>query len=500
MTKGHASHFSYNLTRPYPFRWFTPVVIVGGVVLTALFSVLNFAANGYVLGSTFVADPNSTLIKKAWFEKSPFSYSSKLSPSCQPANIAPSTQLTAKSGSQYTLGNVWTEDEKGAVTPLPSLTYLNNSFTDCNFQGIQIFLLNYDPVSNGHYWNWNRDSSATGYVTCSIDNGQLPVHLNLSITVKSALQGNPGRSGYEYLTAKQQTQASLWFGQLLMWMNFNQMLFQMAEVNYTESGLSTLVTGVGMYVVQNPNASSILQDDFMSISEQITGYESYYTVAGGYFRGPMGSDITSIRELYVGGTVIGRAVDGFAKSFYSFILADLGQTSSPSVLADAEVLDQFWTACYNDVDADPSNFVENGSLATNSFDTLKGMTGSIGVLNATLNAQYLCQIPQRKDTASVLFAVIVADLVLLQAAWKIFTWITKFWLEKKDPEAKYCSGCTAQLGSPSVGADSGANRLSNSYEMFKGRLGGFRGSHYAKVPDTQVGSMAGNSTEETLST
>ena len=163
MARGHVSYFSYNLSRPYPFRWFTPVVVVGGVVLTALFSVLNFAANGYVLGSTFVADPNSTLSEKAWFEKPPFSYTSKLSPSCQPANIAPSTQLTAKSGFQYTLGNVWTEAEPGrANLPyLPSLTYLNNSFTDCEFQGIQIFLLNYDPDSNGPYWNWNRDSSAT---------------------------------------------------------------------------------------------------------------------------------------------------------------------------------------------------------------------------------------------------------------------------------------------------------------------------------------------------
>jgi len=161
MARSHISYFSYNLSRPYPFRWFTPVAILGGIVLTAFFSVLNFAANGYVLGSRFVADPNSTLAEKAWFEKAPFSYQSKLSASCQPANIAPGTELTAKSGFQYDLGSVWTEDETGALVSLPSLTYLNNSFTDCTFQGVQISLLNYDPQSNGPFWNWNRDSSAS---------------------------------------------------------------------------------------------------------------------------------------------------------------------------------------------------------------------------------------------------------------------------------------------------------------------------------------------------
>ena len=224
MARDHVSYFRYNLSRPYPFRWFTPVVIVGGVVLTALFPVLNFAANGYVLGSQFVADPNSTLAEKAWFEKPPFSYQSNLSASCQPADIAPGTQLTAKSGFQYDLGSFWTEDEMGAVATSPSLTYPNNSFTDCEFQGIQIFLLNYDPESNGPFWNWDRDSSATvsfydhnislqliriGICDFSIDNGQVPVYLNLSIIVKSNLQGSPADDGFGFLTAKKQTHASL---------------------------------------------------------------------------------------------------------------------------------------------------------------------------------------------------------------------------------------------------------------------------------------------------
>jgi hypothetical protein len=45
----HKSIFSYGLSRPYPYRWFTWVVVVGGILAAALFSVLNVAADGYEL-------------------------------------------------------------------------------------------------------------------------------------------------------------------------------------------------------------------------------------------------------------------------------------------------------------------------------------------------------------------------------------------------------------------------------------------------------------------
>jgi hypothetical protein len=45
----HKSIFSYNLSRPYPYPWFTWVVVIGGVLATALFSVVNLAADGYEL-------------------------------------------------------------------------------------------------------------------------------------------------------------------------------------------------------------------------------------------------------------------------------------------------------------------------------------------------------------------------------------------------------------------------------------------------------------------
>lgn len=46
-----ASNFEYTITRPYPFRWFTPVVLLGGVILFALFTLLNLVTTGYSMES-----------------------------------------------------------------------------------------------------------------------------------------------------------------------------------------------------------------------------------------------------------------------------------------------------------------------------------------------------------------------------------------------------------------------------------------------------------------
>ncbi len=50
-----SSWFSYDLSRPYPYRWFTPVSLCGGTLFLALFTWLNFAANGFELRRVIVS-------------------------------------------------------------------------------------------------------------------------------------------------------------------------------------------------------------------------------------------------------------------------------------------------------------------------------------------------------------------------------------------------------------------------------------------------------------
>ena len=43
------SWITYSISRPYPYRWITPLVVVGGIVLLVLFSFLNFVSSGFYL-------------------------------------------------------------------------------------------------------------------------------------------------------------------------------------------------------------------------------------------------------------------------------------------------------------------------------------------------------------------------------------------------------------------------------------------------------------------
>jgi len=60
----YTSWFSYPITKPYPYRWFTPVTVVGGIILSVLFSLVNLAANGYYMRTIYTNDPNTTLVQE----------------------------------------------------------------------------------------------------------------------------------------------------------------------------------------------------------------------------------------------------------------------------------------------------------------------------------------------------------------------------------------------------------------------------------------------------
>lgn len=55
------SFFRYNLSRRFPFGWFTYAVVFGGLLLLVLFSAVNFSANAYELKVVYTNDPSSTL-------------------------------------------------------------------------------------------------------------------------------------------------------------------------------------------------------------------------------------------------------------------------------------------------------------------------------------------------------------------------------------------------------------------------------------------------------
>lgn len=69
---------------------------------------------------------------------------------------------------------------------------------------------------------------------------------------------------------------------------------------------------------------------------------------------------------------------------------------------------------------------------------------------------YICEVPVRKPTGSLIIAVMIADLVLLQALWYLLHLIMTWWVEKNDDKAFHCKGCIdvkAKMDGPNAYVD-----------------------------------------------
>lgn len=102
----------------------------------------------------------------------------------------------------------------------------------------------------------------------------------------------------------------------------------------------------------------------------------------------------------------------------------------------------------------PSNIFQNQTAFFNYYNQINlvangqevlGVAGIPFVSPAVILQQYFCQVPQLKSTGSLLVAIIVADLVFLQALWKVLNLVVTFFLERQHPEAKYCAACARRF-------------------------------------------------------
>lgn len=124
-----------------------------------------------------------------------------------------------------------------------------------------------------------------------------------------------------------------------------------------------------------------------------------------------------------------------AKSAWSTILVDLGQSAPSNILLDSAKLESF-TADFNEkrlANAHPGpEFYP--------FNTTNITTGPLGATPSVISARYLCHVPRRKATSTLVWQIMVANLVFVGAAWTLFTLVIDHFFLKKIPDANYCAG------------------------------------------------------------
>lgn len=151
------------------------------------------------------------------------------------------------------------------------------------------------------------------------------------------------------------------------------------------------------------------------------------------FTGPPGVPLT-LSNVESFGTLpnIWLAADRLAKSLYSTVLTDLGQTTaSPNILLNETTL-SLYTQDFAYILSKPENAWPGPGIG--SYEDFKNKTGNLGTSPSVISTKYLCQVPRQKSTGSIIVSVVIANLVFLQALWRLFTLITNAWLTKSHAE------------------------------------------------------------------
>lgn len=113
-----------------------------------------------------------------------------------------------------------------------------------------------------------------------------------------------------------------------------------------------------------------------------------------------------------------------------------------------------------DLNFDQSNTFANEDTTKYLTDTINSATGNETIVPdpilgssdlvgkpAQFEIQYICSVPRKKDTGSLVISVLVADIVLLSVFWKFLNWVALRYLRTHDPTWNFCRGCM-QHGGP----------------------------------------------------
>lgn len=262
---------------------------------------------------------------------------------------------------------------------------------------------------------------------------------------------SPGSSSF--ISTDAMSRASLYWAEFLLsgfWADTTDRLYNISLKPDTPIAKGFVV----LYPNQNRSRSITSLDffdikfDFMSIDKTTSLNASDWTpIYGGTADGS--EELATVEYFTQLGPLphLWKEVDLLAKSMYSAVVADLGLVSSSSnhnlatnATAVSDLLNQIsskgygWEGWYEwyQVGINITNF---GELFQNT------QTGPLTLTPSVISTKYRCQVPQLKSGGEIFISILLADLVLLSAAWHLFTFLVNYFALRKLPDADHCEGC-----------------------------------------------------------
>ncbi|KAK9421155.1 hypothetical protein SUNI508_06003 [Seiridium unicorne] len=437
----HKSFFSYKLERRYPFKWFTWVIIIGGVALTAIFSTITVAVNGYETSIIYTTDLNSTTAQKYWFDNPLFSWTNKPSTKCEPADIrvGQSTIYTNNLFAAYTIKAVSVENNNN-TTPAPSLTYGNEILQNCSMRGVYLSLeglMDRDAVSVART-RWNA-RLASDLIECVVVRDDTVSTITLSTSLDPTVP-------FSLTAVDKMPNSPLWWSwAMLLW----YLIESLSTFNsMTDASDDDILKGSATFFV-NSSEPDVKSEYFLLVHEGYFYLNDLSTRDNIMFDPDQSVPNWAQHPEKYGN--ISFAINNYVKSFYTLIMTDLG-SSNPTLVSDTEAL-----RSYTESFRHGPSYGMFRPLTTQSFvdSSGNGQPEDFMMKPATLYAQYICQLPKLKSTGSLVAAVVLADLVFLSAAWNLLNWGASGWLRRGDRMAMFCEGCaqSRQTKAPCAGSD-----------------------------------------------
>ncbi|KXH50309.1 hypothetical protein CSAL01_09265 [Colletotrichum salicis] len=459
----HQSWFSYPISKPYPFRWFTPVVLVGGVILTVFLSLVNLSANGYYLKTLYTSDPNGTeAYSNAQYVDNatiPIYFRAKImaQDECQPRLLTIGDSFfTSNLGFRYIIKAISDSRTKS----LSSLNYKNNTLESCSPKSIALKLKKSDTAvpPAASWWLSYGESTMKATVDCTVvtDDGLMTITL---ITEEAS----GGDHDYSYVIEDDyRTHASVWWGTRLLNAYWSGVMTVAANMTNIYGSKNYVVRSLLTYTPKP--SEDIYTDDFFDLYWWLANADS------SILNKNMDKSLKDYNSDWYGSPALTEGLHS-AKVLFSLLSLDLGNCQAPNLLLDDRGL-QYTILAPDDYNRDPGRILNGsksqiygsdrynmiptpGSNDTNSglvklrdsYDKFQPMMGPLGCATATIVSQYLCSVPQQKNGGVMLFSILLADLLFLQAAWKILTWIADGLVSRGNTEAMTCQGCQARIGS-----------------------------------------------------
>jgi hypothetical protein len=439
------SFFSYAVSRPFPFRWFTPVALVGGLIFSILFTFLNFASSGYDMIVQPSSDPNATVSQAGWLQHWPSFMTAKVQPTCQPINLPVNSQLfTNQTALTYTMTGVWQHDEGSDDRKiLASLTYHNNVLENCSVTAVEVDLAALDRSGNQiAFAEWG--AVVRTYTTCQTHGTAGRMFVNLTQTYDyipdTTLVANLDQFlGTGFQSRDAEARASLWWGETLMSAYWGVVTWEMQQErqNKTLFGEPGIRKGTVSFT-PNDNVTDISNPSFFNLDYRFivdSGLGSFTGFCCPDLPLPLSAANMAPAQIYPN---IWADADLLAKAAYSTVLVDLGQATGSNMLTDASLLSSL-TSNFSYVQTLRANF--RSGPANGSYDSLKGSNGPLGTTPSIISTTYLCQVPQLKSAGGLIIAVLVADLVFMQVTWQVYKLVATAYLTRIQPTANYCPAC-----------------------------------------------------------